>query len=455
MRLKIAGGCVYDPAQGWQGEVRDLYVSQGRLVAPLPEVDRVLDARGQAVLPGGVDLRAPVAGWGQDVLRLKGLAPALAALGEAYALLGYTHAHEPFLTLTTAGYVHRELAALPLMDTSASLVVNLRELDLWLGAADRRAEAGQTLRGLLTSTRALNLRVVEPFVRYRQDYYAHRTMKSARALEVLAELAGTANLTLSLEVGPELLKGRLPEPGAFHLAAVGAALVADELVDAAQRHLEAGATGDLGLSPLGREATAGPPVKVDLGWFKPLEYGSPPDAARTRRALRLALSYKGQGLAFSAAGPEPGVTDYPLLFSWLGDREARPPELGPDLGLGQYSVSAWVWATRTLPARLLGLPDRGHLGPGARADLGLFDLPPGAAPEQWGQHLCRCRTLLKAGEVVVQDFQVVQPRAPKVTYFRETGAEATAMLAEVCQYHSFRLENLRVPEALGGPWVGL
>jgi formylmethanofuran dehydrogenase subunit A len=450
MRLKIAGGCVYDPAQGWQGEVRDLFVSEGRMAPSLAQVDRILDAAGKAVLPGGVDLRAPLAGLGQDFLRLRGWVPTPAALGEAYALLGYTHVHEPFLTLATAGYVHRELAALPLVDTSASLVVNLRDLDLYLAAGDRLAEVGQTLRALLTGTRSLNLRVAEPFVRYRQGHYGHRTMKTEKALEVLTELAREEDLPLVLEAGPEVLRAGLPEPRAVHLASLGGALAEDGLVDAALRLLEAGATGDLGLSPLDRGA--GVAVKVDLGWFEPLIYGAPPDKARVRRTLSLALGYAGEGLAFSAAGPVPVVQDYPLLFSWLGDRAARRRALGMDLGPRQYSPTEFVWATRTLPARLLGLPDRGHLRPGARADLGIFDLP--EAPEHWG-HLCRCRTLLKAGTAVVEDFQVVQPRAAKATYFRNTEAEPTRLLGEVCQFYSLRPENLRVAEALGGPWVEL
>jgi hypothetical protein len=33
--------------------------------------------------------------------------------------------------------------------------------------------------------------------------------------------------------------------------------------------------------------------------------------------------------------------------------------------------------------------------------------------------------------------------------------EATPMLAEISLFHSLRAENLWVPEALGGPWVGL
>ena len=175
-----------------------------------------------------------------------------------------------------------------------------------------------------------------------------------------------------------------------------------------------------------------------------------------RRAVRLALFAPGKGLAFSAAGPGPGaVKDYPLLFSWLWDRESRERAFGEDLGPREYSLGEWVWATRTLPARLLGLKDRGHLGPGARADLGIFDFSPEAGPGRWPEDLCRCRTLVKAGEVVVDNFQVVQPRVAKATYFRRTGAGPTALVAELCQGSSFRRENLWVPEGLGGPWVDL
>ena len=48
--LKIAQGTVYDPANGIDGEVRDLWVSDGRIVEPPsdPSVkpNRVIDASG-------------------------------------------------------------------------------------------------------------------------------------------------------------------------------------------------------------------------------------------------------------------------------------------------------------------------------------------------------------------------------------------------------------------------
>ena len=98
MRLKIAGGRLYDPTCGWDGEAGDLYIEDGRLVAPLPEVDREIEARGQIVTPAGIELRGQVATYGLNFLRLTNGAPSLRELGESYALLGYTHVHEPFLT---------------------------------------------------------------------------------------------------------------------------------------------------------------------------------------------------------------------------------------------------------------------------------------------------------------------------------------------------------------------
>src|SRR4030042_4931255 len=154
------------------------------------------------VVPGGIDLRAQVATYGLNFRRADGGLLAPGELGEAYAGLGYTHVHQPFLTLATANYVHRELAALPLVDTSASLVLNLRDLDLWLKSRDRLAEVGQTVQSLLARTRALNLRVVEPYVRYRQDFYAPRTLRTEEALEILAELAQAQDLTVALEASP-------------------------------------------------------------------------------------------------------------------------------------------------------------------------------------------------------------------------------------------------------------
>jgi formylmethanofuran dehydrogenase subunit A len=457
MRLKIAGGRRYDPSCGWDGEIGDLYIQDGRLVAPLPEVDQEIEARGQVVTPAAIDLRGQVATYGLNFLRLTDGVPSRRELGESYALLGYTHVHEPFQTAWTAGYVQRQLAGLPVVDTSTSLVLNLREFDRWLPSPEHLQEVGQTLLHLLEVTRSLNLRLVEPFIRYRQDIYAARSLEPEKTLPILAELARMTGFPLVLEASPEVLRTGLPEPESFHLAALGPALTDDDLVEAALAHLETGATGDLGLMcPQAQAGRPRQPVRIDLGWFRPLDLNPLVDEAAGKRALALALCCQGSMAAFSGAGlAQAPVSEYPQLFAWLWDHAARRRDWGEDLGARRYSLSEWVWATRTLPARLLGLEDRGRLTPGTRADVAIYDMPTYAPPNQWHHYLGRCRTLLKAGEVVVDNFSLVNPEVARATYYRRTGAEATPMLVEICQFQSLRPENLWVPAGLGGPWVGV
>src|SRR6478672_3413781 len=59
--LRITGGTVYDPANGVHGEVRDVCVAGGRVVADV-QGGRTLDATGTVVFPGGVDVHTHVAG---------------------------------------------------------------------------------------------------------------------------------------------------------------------------------------------------------------------------------------------------------------------------------------------------------------------------------------------------------------------------------------------------------
>jgi hypothetical protein len=454
MRCKIAGGRVFDPAQGWQGEVRDLYLDGDRIVPHLPKVEAIIDAKNQAVVAGGIDIRGQVATYGVNFLRLWGVVPAPGKLGEMYAALGYTHVHEPFLTLATAGYVHRELMALPVVDVSASLVVNLRDLDLWLREGEKLAEVAETLQFFLEKTRALNFRVVEPWVRHRQEVYAHRTLPLEEALEVLTRLAEKLHTTILVEASPELLKATLPEPRAFHLAALGAALATDDLGEAALAHLERGTSADLGLMwLLAVPGKIGVPATMDLGLNKSLDLAPPVDKDQARRALALALAVGQTPVAFSGAGAaQAPLEHYADFFSWLGDGAARQKFWGKEVSPGRYTFSQWLMATRTLPARLLGLEDRGSLSPGARADVALFDWPSGAE-KRWPDQVRRCRTLIKAGIVVVENFQVVRPVVTKIAWYRRTGAEPTALVEELCQYRSFRPENLWAPADLEAVWM--
>ena len=60
--LRIVNGRVHDPANGVEGEVRDICIADGKIVADVPPEARRLDASGLVVMPGGVDIHCHIAG---------------------------------------------------------------------------------------------------------------------------------------------------------------------------------------------------------------------------------------------------------------------------------------------------------------------------------------------------------------------------------------------------------
>ena len=72
--LRIRGGTVYDPANGVHGELRDLSISGGKIVADDPaQAGRTIDATGMVVFPGGVDVHTHIGGAALNFAR--GLIP--------------------------------------------------------------------------------------------------------------------------------------------------------------------------------------------------------------------------------------------------------------------------------------------------------------------------------------------------------------------------------------------
>ena len=67
--LRITGGAIHDPAHGIDGDVRDICIRDGRVVASLPDDAPRLDARDMVVMPGGIDIHAHVASASVNVAR--------------------------------------------------------------------------------------------------------------------------------------------------------------------------------------------------------------------------------------------------------------------------------------------------------------------------------------------------------------------------------------------------
>ena len=73
MLIKLSGGTVYDPANGVSGEVRDIYVEDGRIVAaPPPEtrIDKTHDLKGRVVMAGAIDPHTHIGGGKMTIARM-------------------------------------------------------------------------------------------------------------------------------------------------------------------------------------------------------------------------------------------------------------------------------------------------------------------------------------------------------------------------------------------------
>ncbi|HWB08601.1 MAG TPA: formylmethanofuran dehydrogenase subunit A [Pirellulales bacterium] len=140
--LRISQGTVYDPANGIEGEVRDLWISDGKVVEPPtdPEAraDRTINATGLVVMPGGIDMHCHIAGPKVNLARkmrpeekrrdppirrtdrthsgTMGSVPSTFATGYKYAGLGYTTAFDAAIPPLAARHAHEELADTPCLD---------------------------------------------------------------------------------------------------------------------------------------------------------------------------------------------------------------------------------------------------------------------------------------------------------------------------------------------------
>ena len=69
---RLRGARVFDPANGVDGELRDIAMRDGRIVEldPRAPVDEEIDARGSVAMAGGIDLHSHIGGGKVNLARL-------------------------------------------------------------------------------------------------------------------------------------------------------------------------------------------------------------------------------------------------------------------------------------------------------------------------------------------------------------------------------------------------
>jgi formylmethanofuran dehydrogenase subunit A len=188
-QLRITGGTIHDPANGVDGEVRDICIEDGRVVQSLPEEAPRLDASGMIVMPGGVDIHSHLASSSCNHARrllpeehaadpavapgliqsdalgrsgTGGTVPTTFTTGYRYAGLGYTTVFDAAVAPVMARHSHAELDDTPCVDGGFFVLLGNDEYLLRQVAAGERERAREYAAWVLGSTGAYAIKVVNP-----------------------------------------------------------------------------------------------------------------------------------------------------------------------------------------------------------------------------------------------------------------------------------------------------
>ncbi len=469
-RILIKDGSVFDPAQGWRGERRDLYLSGGRVGEPFQDPEVVIEAKGKAVLAGGVDPHCHLVHPGQALTRMFGALGAPEEIGRAYAEAGYVHVHHPFVTLVTAALERRSLGLIPWVDKSYGVVLDLRDMGKAVRGNDRPQFAAEA-RALLHLTGALCLFVPVPWLRHRQRHYIQKNISTKKVLEFLSGIEDEGLVPVALWWRPGLLDNEIPRPGKFHVSGLAWGRDPEAMLERAARFLDAGGSADVVAmceeDPLGIVcAETGPPggMSMDTGvgspmWFS-VERSDPAGGGRRAEGsggATLTRTVQEDAWRFLAMAPEtwrlalcsstPGraaMGGLPKACAWLMSREARPPEVDEAMGgrvLGLYDIAR---LTRWEPARRLGLTDMGHLRVGARANVAVYEVGEGIPAGELVRCLSRCWCLIKDGVLVRENGEFTQTPPSVSIRFGEIEADVERLAhCDLLQNPTLRLEHLR------------
>lgn len=189
---------------------------------------------------------------------------------------------------------------------------------------------------------------------------------------------------------------------------------------------------------------------------------SPVNAIQWAVGLELALLVDSDRVVLTTDHPNGGpFTRYPELMAMLMskklrdnidvhqviDKRASLPAIDRELGF--YEIAQM---TRSNPARVIGLKNKGHLGKGADADISVYDINPhelnSSNYEQIAKALANAYLTIKGGRIVCREGEIVD-QFKGDTYWVDspTGKDIHQELDEYFKkYYSVSLSNYSVKE---------
>jgi len=490
--LRIRGGKVYDPANNINGEVRDVCISNGKIVADDPtQTGRTIDATGMIVFPGGVDVHTHIGGAALNFARglipeqhrkavpifhsphsragIIGTTPTTFATGYVYAGMGWTTANEAAVPILSAKHTHEELRDTPIIDKTCCVLLANNEIILDLLENDEYERARDVAAWQIWAAKAYGVKAVNPGGvagwKWGKDCKGlaevvpgYKKVTPAKILAALAQITDDLNLphplhlhcnnlgapgnyTTTLE-SMKVLEGRRAHLAHLQYHAYGgddwytmksaAAEIADHFNASPNLTCDAGAV----LFGNTITVTADGPWQHLLYQLTGCKWGNL-DVENETGCGVVPYVYKEKNLVNAvqwAVGLElllliddpwriclttdhpNGATfwRYPEIVQLLMNADFRREQLAkfsekarsrmvlPEL-TREYTRSEIAIITSAGPARALGLPQKGHLGIGADADVAIYN-----ENEDVAAMFSYPRYVIKSGEVVVEEGELRQ-----------------------------------------------
>ena len=503
---KISQGTVYDPKNGIDGQVLDLWIANGKIVAPPSDPSvrpgRTIDATGLVVMPGGIDMHCHIAGPKVNVARklrpeekrrgelisstklthsgTMGSVPSTFATGYKYAGLGYTTAFDAAVPPLGARHAHEEFDDTPCIDKGFYVLMGNNHYVMQCLQRNEPEKLKAFIGWLLAATKGFAPKLVNPG--------GVEVWKSHQA----GNVSGLDQHVDHFEITPrQIIQGvalaagelKLPHPVHIHCNNLGmpgnwgTTLETMKSLESHRGHIThiqfhsyGGGDADENtfnskVVELAEYVNTHPNITVDvgqvlfgettsmtgdgpLGYFLSKVYGGKWFSSDTEMESGCGITpikYKNKSLVhalqwaiglewyllvedpwrvvMSTDHPNGGsFLAYPQIIRLLMDRTYRRDILRGchpmvrerstlyDLER-EYTLNEIAIITRAGPARILGLNDKGHLGPGADADITIY------TPHEDKQQMFELpRMVIKSGRVIVEQGEIRDPQNGKTLY---------------------------------------
>jgi formylmethanofuran dehydrogenase subunit A len=186
MTLGILNGRLYDPRNGRDGVIQDIWIRDGRIIEPTDveqKEAKIIDAGGMVVMPGGVDIHSHIVGAKvnagrkfcpedhQDHVRSRTsfsrsgvgyTVPTTYLTGYRYAEMGYTTVMEAATAPLVARHTHEELEDTPILDKGIFVTMGNNHFIMQAIRDGERERARDYVAWLLEATQGYAIKLVNP-----------------------------------------------------------------------------------------------------------------------------------------------------------------------------------------------------------------------------------------------------------------------------------------------------